>query len=462
MTVALAAVAGALVAAIGVYVLMAAKAAADRARRKAEFEDAFARQERLLREQVADLDRKLAEAQRAFAAAQERIGDMKAESAEKATALAAQAKRLDEQERHYRTLMAESETRFRELAQKVLEERSAKLKSEGEEGFRTIADGIARDIRSFRDRIESLNRDAAERSGKMDERIVSLVSQTNAVSAQANNLASAIRGDAQVTGEWGEMSLKRVLDFAGFSQGTDYTYQETFAEDETGRKSKRTDFVIRMTGSRSLVIDAKNTVAAIQELHAAEDGERRLVCREAILASVRKHVDEIAKANYAAVVPGAFATTLMYIPIEEVYLLAMKAEISVGSERESLREYAARKNVVFVNATSVVPIVKIVEMMWEMERGEANRQALARAAEELLSRANAFVGEFTGIGESLDALRARYEAAKTGLVDAPGGRSLAKAVARLVKLGVKPRTRGGKPYELAGPVRDELETECGE
>lgn len=448
--------AAALVAAVLVYAVMKARSVAGRAeldRQKADFDADLARQASQFKEQIADLNGKLAEAQRGVSAAQVVIGDMKADAAAKETALKAQEKRIADQEEHYQKLMAQSEARFKDLAQKVLEERSEKLKSEGEKGFQTIAAGIAKDIKDFRERIESINNDMAARNGEMDVRMRNLVSQTNAVSAQANNLAAAIRGDAQVTGEWGELSLKRVLDLAGFNAQTDYSYQETFEEDETGRRSKRTDFVIRMTGSRALVIDSKNTVAAIQEAHTAADEESKRGYLDEVLESVRRHVDEIVKANYANVVPGAFSTVLMYIPIEEVYLLAMKSEIKVGGERVSLREYAARKNVVFVNATSVVPIVRIVEMMWEIERSEKNRQEVTRAAEELLQRANDFIADFSAVGDELETVREKFEAAKTRLVDAPGGQSIAKAVHTLVKLGVKPRTRGGKPYDLAEPVK---------
>jgi hypothetical protein len=43
------------------------------------------------------------------------------------------------------------------------------------------------------------------------------------------------------------------------------------------------------------------------------------------------------------------------------------------------------------------------------------------------------------------------------LVDAPGGRSIAKAAAKLVKLGTKPKTRGGKDYQLVADIAAELE-----
>ena len=139
-------------------------------------------------------------------------------------------------------------------------------------------------------------------------------------------------------------------------------------------------------------------------------------------------------------------------------MLAMKASISVSGERELLRDYATRHNVVFVNSASVVPVVRLIEMMWNVERTEKNRQDTIRAAEELLQRANDFVEEFLAVGEAFKDVFAKYEAAKGRLVDAPKGQSIAKAVSKLVQLGVQPRTRGGKAYALAAPVTEECET----
>jgi len=215
-----------------------------------------------------------------------------------------------------------------------------------------------------------------------------------------------------------------------------------------------------MPGNRALIIDSKNTIAAAERYHAAQTDDERRAAHDDIVASVRGHVDEIDFAEYQASVPNAFPTVLMYIPLEEIYLVAMKATIAVSGGRELLRDYARRKNVVFVNSTSVVPVVKLVEMMWNVERSEKNRQDTVRAAEELLLRANDFIKDFVAVGDAFRNVFVKYESAKALLVDAPGGRSISKAVATLVKLGTKPKTRGGKSYELAAPVAAEVAAEA--
>lgn len=382
---------------------------------------------------------------------------------EKRLVIAEGEKRLSEQlmqdrEVQYQKTLDQGAAQFKELAQKILEDREQKLVEHGTKPLGDLVGRLKQDIEALKTNINDVNMKSATAHTRLMGEIERLIAETGSVTREANSLAEAIRGDAQLTGEWGEIQLKRILDLAGLVETSDYTYQETFRDDETGRRSKRTDFVIKMPGNRALIIDSKSTVAAAERYHEAADEAARDAAVAEIVASVRSHVDEIDVAQYQASVPNAFSTVLMYIPLEEVYLLAMKATVSVGGAKETLREYARRRNVVFVNSASVVPVVRLVEMMWNVERTEKNRQDTIRAAEELLQRANDFVAEFLSVGEAFKDVFAKYEQAKGRLVDAPGGRSIAKAVAKLVRLGVQPKTRGGKTYELAAPVADEAAT----
>ena len=387
-------------------------------------------------------------AERARAEAERRLAA--AEEAKKALERLAEAK-----EEQYQRTLEQGAARFESLAQRILEDRERRLAESGTKPLGDLVCQLRREIESLKASMSEVDKNAATTHVKLMGEIERLIGETGSVTREANSLAEAIRGDAQLTGEWGEIQLRRVLDLAGLVESSDYTYQETFRDDETGRRSKRTDFVIKMPGNRALIIDSKSTVAAAARYHGAADTAAREAAVAEIVASVRAHVDEINVAQYQASVPNALTTVLMYIPLEEVYLLAMKATVSVGGAKEPLRDYARRRNVVFVNSASVVPVVRLVEMMWSAERAEKNRKETTLAAEELLRRANDFVAEFLAVGEAFKEVFARYEQAKGRLVDAPGGQSIAKAVSRLVRLGVEPKTKGGKPYALAAPVADE-------
>ncbi len=387
-------------------------------------------------------------AERARAEVERRLAA--AEEAKKALERLAEVK-----EEQYQWTLEQGAARFESLAQKILEDREKRLSESGTKPLGDLVGQLKRELESLKASLGEVDKNAATTHVKLMGEIERLMGETGRVTREANSLAEAIRGDAQLTGEWGEIQLKRVLDLAGLVESIDYTYQETFRDDETSRRSKRTDFVIKMPDSRALIIDSKSTVAAATRYHDATDAASRDAAVAEIVASVRTHVDEIDVAQYQAAVPNALPTVLMYIPLEEVYLIAMKASIVVSGAKELLRDYARRRNIVFVNSASVVPVVRLVEMMWSAERAEKNRKETTLAAEELLRRANDFVAEFLAIGEAFKEVFARYEQAKGRLVDAPGGQSIAKAVTRLVRLGVQAKTKGGKPYALAAPIAAE-------
>lgn len=447
---------------------------AERARSNAEGELKAKREEneRLRREAEAGLNRQAGQFRAEIAALNERIReldrkiqrerDLKEELAGRLAASLEQHKAkerlFEERERQYGKTLDQGAARFKELAQKILEDRERKLKDDATNPLNALVTQLKADINNLKTQIVNSDEKTATTHTDLVGRITSLVTQTNKVTEQANNLAGAIRGDSRLMGEWGEIQLKRILDMSQMVEGTDYTYQETFRDDGTGRRSKRTDFVVKMPGDRSLIIDSKCTLAAVERYHAAAGDGDRDKARSDIVMSVKSHVDEIKNAGYQASVAGAFPCVLMYIPVEEVYMLAMKATVSIGGERELLRDYARRNNVVFVNSASVLPVVRLVEMMWNVDRTEKNRQDTIRAAEELLQRANDFVKEFLLIGDAFKTVFEKYEAAKGRIIDGHGSQSIAKSVAKLVRLGVQPKTRGGRTYELAAPVSEAEDT----
>lgn len=367
-------------------------------------------------------------------------------------ALKANERLLNEREEQYKKTLELGEAQFKSLAQKILEDREQKLKEDATNPLSALVNQLKIDINNLKTQISNSDEKSAITHTEIVGKITNLVTQTNKVTEQANNLAGAIRGDSRLMGEWGEIQLKRILDMSQMVEGTDYSYQETFRDEDSGRKSKRTDFVIKMPGERSLIIDSKCTIAAAERYHSANNDVERKEAESDIIASVKGHIDEIKAADYQSSVKGAFPCVLMYIPMEEVYMLAMKSMITVSAERELLRDYARRNNVVFVNSASIIPVVRLIEMMWNIDRTEKNRQETIRAAEELLLRANAFIEEFLAVGDAFKGVLDKYEAAKGRIIDAHGAQSIAKAVGKLVKLGVQPKTRGGKAYELATPI----------
>ena len=396
-----------------------------------------------------------------YAVMASRIGALRIASAKKDAELESGRQLLEAQKRHYEDVLAKSGAQFQTLAQRILEERSAALRKEGTESIGGLLAPLQRQIAEFKARVDAVNSEDVKRTAELAKGIETLVRQTNAVSEQANNLATAIRSDAQVTGAWGEAQLKRVLELGGLQESVHYDCQETFASPGSDRKDLRTDVLVKMPDDRWLVIDAKTTMASYVDYVRAEgaDEAAKSVSRERIVASVKAHVDELKNAAYhrnLAATTGrkVLDTVLMYIPFDEVFLIAMKAEIGVSGERMLLREYARRNDIVFVNSSSLMPVVRLIEMLWARDKADRKAIRIKEAAEALLEKFNGFLSAadgFTAIGKHLNDAARCYNASLGRLATGPG--NVIKRLSDMREMGVSSAAKLPPPEDVeAHPV----------
>jgi DNA recombination protein RmuC len=293
--------------------------------------------------------------------------------------------------------------------------------------------------------VETANKDDIERTTSLKKEIEHLVAQTNLVSSEADKLATAIRADAQVTGQWGEIQLKRVLELGGLEETIDYQYQETFASPGSGRLDMRTDILIKMPEDRWLVIDAKTTMAAYAD-YVGENGERNSEAIGRIVNSLVEHVKEMRKADYhkkLEVTTGKrlLPVMFMYIPFEEVYLIAMKTQIDGTEGKIPLRDWAWKNNIVFVNASGLMPIVRMLAELWARDKSEKKVLKIKEAAEDMIGKFKLFLDGsankkdgFLSIGASLRQAVHAYNESLKRLSDGNG--SVMKKLNDLKDMGV--------------------------
>lgn len=360
-------------------------------------------------------------------------------------AIKSEQSRISDMERHYQQVLSAAKDQFKALSEDVLREKKAQLEKESVVGVKQITDALRKDIDAFRNRVEDVNKADAERTARLKADIEKLVLQTNLVSEQADKLATAISSDAQVTGQWGEIQLKRVLELGGLVETVDFDCQETFTTPGSDHADMRTDVLVKMPGERWLVIDAKTTMAAYVDSVGAE-GEAKENAVKRIIASVVEHVKEMKRADYHRKISAATGrrilnTMLMYIPFEEVYLIAMKSEVDTPSGKMPLRDWAWRNDVAFVNASSLMPIVRMLAELWARDRAEKRVMKIREAAEALVEKFNIFLSGgarrdgFYAIGESLAAAVAAYNQSLNRLCTGSG--NVVRRLEGLKEMGVQ-------------------------
>lgn len=269
-------------------------------------------------------------------------------------------------------------------------------------GLLFVLSPFSKDLAAFRTEVRLL----AERSG--------------AVSTEANRLASAINGQSRVTGAWTEVGLKRVLELAGLTENTDFTM------DDNGVK-------VKMPSERSIVINSKNSIKSFTRYIGSEGAEKEALRKEIVL-SVKEHIDELAAAKVDPEIRRAFDYTLMYIPFEEVYLIAMKAELLFGESKKLLRDYAHEHKILFVNSMSLISVLKAVELSWQQQDADEKAKKIISECGDLSEKITGFAKSYQEVGKTLAASVTAYNTGLSLLSVGPG--NALKKVQELAAYGV--------------------------
>lgn len=336
--------------------------------------------------------------------------------------------RLEQATARQAQLAAESEERFRSLANKVLMESATTLQRQNSvgiaEALRPVKENFELFRRSFSERTE---RDAAERMA-FSERLRDLMELNATVGRETRRLTDALKGNSRAQGDWGEMILQTILEHCGLQEGREFVTQASV----TGADGSplRPDVVINYTDGRKIVVDSKVSIQSYLRMVESDSEEGRRTFGREHVVSVRKHIAELRGKNYQELVGQAQVEfVLMFIPHEGAYLSAMQ----LGGDDLWQTAYAA--NVLIVSPTHLMSVVRLVEQMWRRDRQERNAQEIARQAGAMLDKLRGFLDDMDRIDKSLNDARNSWNDAFSKLTSGNG--NLIGRAKRLGELGAK-------------------------
>ena len=301
----------------------------------------------------------------------------KGNSSEQAKALAADAvARLVEQNRELRDA-------DRESASAALGAHEAEIKN------------LAERIKSGQERIEAEVRNRRE----TDEQTRALLDQVRQTVGNLNSetagLKKALR-QPQARGKWGELQLRRCVEIAGMTEHVDFKLQETMRAEEG---LLRPDAVFLMPESRRVVADSKVPLDAFLDAQEAEDEDERRIHLERHARQTREHIRSLSSKDYQRQFAAGETPDLVvcFIPNEPALHAAFVADPEIF-------DYAFDRGVLVVSPTSLIGLLRTIELGWRQERMAAEAQQIAETARELHSRFGKFLEAFSTVGKRLASL----------------------------------------------------------
>ena len=281
----------------------------------------------------------------------------------------------------------------------------------------------------FRSSITKAMEEAGKERHGLQTEVATLSRLNQTISAEAKNLANALKGSNKIQGDWGEMILERLLEASGIAKGIGFSVQRQYESEE--EKRGRPDVILHLPGNRSLVVDSKVSIDAYVAHCSTEDPIERQAHLKRHLDSVRAHIDGLSKRDYRRLegLQGTLDFVVMFVPVEPAFLLAI-------SQDETLFMDSWKKNVLLASPSTLLYVLRIVEHLWRQENQARNAREIADRGAKLYDKFHTFVTEFQKIGAALETARKSYANSFEYLSTAKG--NLISQAEKLRELGVKP------------------------
>jgi len=297
---------------------------------------------------------------------------------------------------------------------------------DSKENLKTILEPLHKDIELFRQRMENLNKEEAQKISVLENELKNLRDLSLKLSDDAQNLTKALKGESKTQGNWGEFVLERVLEMSGLRKDIEYKREQTLKDDEDNRY--RPDVIIYLPNDRNVIIDAKTSLNAYQEY--INTADKTYI--KAHIKSIKNHIDELAQKKYEHLKGiNSLDFVFMFVPIENALLLALEND-------NNLFEYAFKQRVVLVSPTTLLVSLRAVESSWRFEKQAKNIEEVVRVAENLYDKVRGFSEEFKKIEKALDNAKKSFDNAKSRLTSGRG--NVIRQIEILKeKAGIKPK-----------------------
>jgi DNA recombination protein RmuC len=212
-----------------------------------------------------------------------------------------------------------------------------------------------------------------------------------ALTTETAQLITALRAP-KTRGNWGELQLKRCVEYAGMVQYCSFSEQVTTRDED--EKMLRPDMTIQLPNGREIVVDAKTPLDAFLDATSTADAATQTLRFAAHAARVKAHLKELSGKAYWKQFENNPDFVVCFLPSEALFSAALEAD-------PSLIEFSAQNHVVMATPTTLIALLRAVEFGWQQSEITKNAKAIHELGKKIYDKLLVAQGHLTRLGNAL-------------------------------------------------------------
>lgn len=292
---------------------------------------------------------------------------------------------------------------FQLLANKIFEEKTQKFTQMNEEKISTILNPLKENISKFEKKVEEAYSQETREKASLREQIRQITEINRQMSDDAQRLTMALKGDKKLQGNWGEVQLEQLLQYAGLQEGVHYSKQASILSESGERQVP--DYVIHLPEGKHYIIDSKVSLVSYERYFSADgDEEAQAAALKDLIRDLKNHIDTLSRKSYQNLIDSSPDFVFMFVALEPALILAMKSD-------SQLFNYAFQKNIILVSTSTLLATLRTVSFVWTQENQRQNVLEIAKLGGDMYDKFVLFSENMIKVGNQIDSAKETYKSA---------------------------------------------------
>jgi DNA recombination protein RmuC len=300
-------------------------------------------------------------------------------------------------------LFKDNSEQFLKLAQEKLQQFNIEARNDlgkKEQAIEHLLKPMRETLEKTEKQLHALEQDRKEAYGSISKHLESMTETQRLLQDETRNLSQALRRP-EVRGQWGELTLKRLVELAGMVQHCDFFEQQHTSTDSG---AIRPDMIVRMPGNREIVVDVKTPLDAYLSAVEARTDKERNQFLEHHARKVRERVRELSSKAYWSQFTNSPDFVVLFIPGDQFLSAAL-------DKSPDLLEYALEQKVILATPSSLIALLRAVAYGWNQQSVAENAEQIRNLGADLFKRLNTFTSHLARVGKHLNNSVENYNSA---------------------------------------------------